>query len=275
MSASNPVILCPKRRDLAMPAITTGTIAVRPLRLCVALTTALVCLVVWSPKSTAAEKEPVDVPAASPRLFEQHEGAAPLDADAYITPQPKVVSRQVNFQPPTSDTPRPFKPLIVESPEAIPAPPTQDPCGEVTEKPLGQLGINIAIPAGELPTDHGAVCLASLNTAAVRSFPTFYYQWDATCLCHRPLYFEEVNLERYGYGCGCCLQPLASAAHFFGTVPALPYCMAAECPHECVYTLGHYRPGSCPPWRRHWPPTDPLAAAAEGGVWTGLIFLIP
>ena len=132
-----------------MPAITTGTTAVRPLRFCVALTTTLVCLVVWSPKSTAAEKVPVSAPAASPRLFEQHGAAAPLDADAYITPQPKVVPRQVNFQPPASGTPRPIKPLIVESPEAIPAPAAQDPCGEVTEKPLGQLGINIAIPAGE------------------------------------------------------------------------------------------------------------------------------
>ena len=77
--------------------------------------------------------------------------------------------------------------------------------------------------------------------------------------CHRPLYFEEINLERYGYGCGWCLQPGASAAHFFGTVPALPYLMTVDCPHECIYTLGHYRPGSCPPWRAtgrpatHWP----------------------
>jgi hypothetical protein len=187
------------------------------------------------------------------------------------------VPRQVNFQLPSAGTPQPINPLIVELPTAMPKPaPPNDPCGLVAEKSLDQLGINITIPQGALPTDHGTVCLASLSAdSAVRGWPTFHYLWDATCLCHRPLYFEEVNLERYGYGCGCCLQPLASAAHFFGTVPALPYCMAAECPHECVYTLGHYRPGSCPPWRRQWPPLDPLAAAAEGGVWTGMVFLIP
>jgi hypothetical protein len=264
-----------------MSAITLGCAAVRLPRFGVTLSATLVCLVVGPARLIAAEKEPAGSAAASPRPFEQHEAATPLapplDADAYITPQPKVVPRQVNFQLPSTGTPQPIKPMIVEPPAAMPTPTTtNDPCAGVTEKPLGQLGINISIPAGELPTDYGAVCMASLNTAAaLRSFPTFYYQWDATCLCYHPLYFEEINLERYGYGCGCCLQPLASAAHFFGTVPALPYCMAAECPHECVYTLGHYRPGSCPPWRRHWPPADPLAAAAEGGVWTGMIFLIP
>jgi hypothetical protein len=263
-----------------MSAITTGSAAVRPARFGVALSIVAVCLATGPVTLPAAEAEPTGTGLAAPPAFKQLEVSAPLtppiDADAYITGQPKVAPRQVNFQQPGSATPQPIKPLIVESPMPISAPAKQDPCGDVIEKPLDQLGINIAIPAGQLPTDHGAVCMASLNSdAAVRSFPTYYYQWDATCFCHRPLYFEEINLERYGYGCGCCLQPLASAAHFFGTVPALPYCMAAECPHECVYTLGHYRPGSCPPWRCHWPPADPLAAAAEGGVWTGMIFLIP
>jgi hypothetical protein len=148
------------------------------------------------------------------------------------------------------------------------------------EKPLNALGIYIGLPSGDLPADHAAACWASVNQtsgplAGARLWPGYVYHWDATSLCYRPLYFEEINLERYGYGCCACLQPAASAAHFFATVPALPYCMAVDCPCECVYTLGHYRPGSCQPWRRHWPPCDPLAAAAEGGVLTGMIFLIP
>jgi hypothetical protein len=244
-------------------------------------------------ESIAAENDAATAQTQAPRPFEQSGNASqlapPLDVDSYITRQPKVLPRQVNFQLPAPGTsqpratqlsaPRAISPLIGEPPAAVPqptAPAAQaDPCAGVAEKPLRELGINISLPAGELPADHGSVCLASLSTPLIRSWPTYNYQWDATCLCHRPLYFEEINLERYGYGCGCCLQPLASAAHFFGTIPALPYCMAAECPHECVYTLGHYRPGSCPPWRCHWPPFDPLAAAAEGGVWTGMIFLIP
>ena len=170
-------------------------------------------------------------------------------------------------------------PLDAAEVQDAPAAPPKDPCTAAEEKRLWELGVNIGLPAGNLPTDHASACWDSLASAdpqsAVRCWPAFVYDWDATCLAHRPLYFEEINLERYGYGCAACLQPAASAAHFFGTVPALPYLAVAECPNECVYTLGHYRPGSCPPWRHHWPPCDPLAAVAQGGVLTGLIFLIP
>jgi hypothetical protein len=153
-------------------------------------------------------------------------------------------------------------------------------CAAAAERPLAELGIGIEPPTGQLPTNRAAACWQSINSNAgpltgARSWACFNYQWDATSVCHRPLYFEEINLERYGYGCGWCLQPGASAAHFFGTVPALPYLMTADCPHGRIYTLGHYRPGSCPPWRHHWPPCDPLAAAAQGGVLTGVLFLIP
>jgi hypothetical protein len=193
----------------------------------------------------------------------------PVDVAAYAPHHSQA--RQVNFQqPPTGDT----------STQAPQAATMEDPCRAMPLPPLGQLGINISVPDGRLPSDFAGACWNRINESAgpiadFRAWKLFMYNWDATALCHRPLYFEEVNLERYGYGCGCCLQPLASAAHFFGTVPALPYCMAAQCPHECIYTLGHYRPGSCPPWRHHWPPCEPVAAAAEAGVLTGMIFLIP
>ena len=219
----------------------------------------------------ASEHDPFEIEAASdPDPFEEFQVSAPLSEEAYYPRQPKVFPLQINFQiPPAADA------------ATDPQPPVEKaPCAAAVEKPLADLGVNIGLPSGQLPADHAAACWDSMNQqrgplAAARFWHGFVYQWDATALCHRPLYFEEVNLERYGYGCCACLQPAASAAHFFATVPALPYCMAAECPQECVYTLGHYRPGSCPPWRCHWPPSDPLAAAAQGGVLTGLIFLIP
>ena len=153
-------------------------------------------------------------------------------------------------------------------------------CGTPNEKPLNQLSIQIPVPQGELPADRASACWQELNAskgplAAGRFWARQCYAWDATCMAHRPLYFEEINLERYGYGCHDCLQPFASAAHFFATVPALPYCMAADCPGECQYTLGHYRPGSCPPWRCHRPPVSARGGISEAGVLTGLIFLIP
>jgi hypothetical protein len=143
-----------------------------------------------------------------------------------------------------------------------------------------ELGINIGPTEGVLPTNYAETCWEPLNLSAgalagERCWGPSHYHWDATCLCHRPLYFEEINLERYGYGCHECLQPAASAAHFFATVPALPYCMAVECPSECVYTLGHYRPGSCPPWRWHWPPLTLPAISTEVAVIGGLILIFP
>ena len=39
--------------------------------------------------------------------------------------------------------------------------------------------------------------------------------WKASALCHKPLFFEEVQLERYGHTAGPLKQPFLSGAHFF------------------------------------------------------------
>jgi len=101
------------------------------------------------------------------------------------------------------------------------------------------------------------------------------FTWKASALCHQPLYFEDVQLERYGHSWGPYLQPLASGANFFLSVPALPYKMGLYPPCECIYTLGYYRPGSCAPYMIDPFPLSIRAALAEGGVWTGMAFLIP
>jgi hypothetical protein len=101
------------------------------------------------------------------------------------------------------------------------------------------------------------------------------YTWKASGLCHKPLYFEEVALERYGHSAGPYLQPVASAAHFFLIVPALPYFMGVYPPNECIYTLGYYRPGSCAPYILDPFPLSVRGGLAEAAVWTGMVFLIP
>ncbi len=74
------------------------------------------------------------------------------------------------------------------------------------------------------------------------------FNWKATGTCHKPLYFEDVQLERYGHSWNPVVQPFMSAAHFFVSVPLLPYKMGLNPPSECVYSLGYYRPGSCAPY---------------------------
>jgi hypothetical protein len=127
----------------------------------------------------------------------------------------------------------------------------------VTEeiRPIGSIGTSIAAPPGELPPNLAQIRFANapfVHAASIegRDWLSYAYFWQAPALCHRPLYFEEPNLERYGHSAGCLLQPLVSSAHFFSAVPALPVKMAFEHPHRRRYTLGHARPGSDACWRR-------------------------
>src|SRR4029450_8609095 len=139
---------------------------------------------------------------------------------------PAILPPQSSPQASTQQLPPPQQPATTNQPGT---PTAKDPCAAARFKPLSELGIGIAQPAAQTPADFAGPCWEQINAgpnAACRYWPVLTYQWDATSLCYRPLYFEEINAERYGYGCGCCLQSPASAAHFFATVPALPYCLA-------------------------------------------------
>lgn len=213
---------------------------------------------------------------------------APVDVAAYASTESKAIAGQAVYQ--ASAAEEATLPAQTDANAGGKTPKvtsnSKQPCAAANFKPLTQLGINIAQPTGQMPNDYATICWQQINagpSAACRCWPMTCYQWDATCLCYRPLYFEEINAERYGYSCGLgrfgcctnCLQSAVSAAHFFGTIPALPYCMSAYPPCECVYTLGYYRAGDCVPWRCNWPPCDPVAAVSAGGIYTGLIFAIP
>ncbi len=127
-------------------------------------------------------------------------------------------------------------------------------------KHIGDLGTNITPPEGELPRD----CPLEDETFRPRCFAPITYAWTASGLCHKPLYFEDVQLERYGHMCGPWLQPFASGFQFFATIPVLPYEMGIELPGECIYTLGYYRPGDCAPYMLDPIPLSVRAAFFEG-----------
>jgi hypothetical protein len=102
---------------------------------------------------------------------------------------------------------------------------------------------------------------------------TFHYQ--ASALCHKPLYFEEVQLERYGHTTGPFRQPIISGCHFVMNVALLPYRMGINPPTECQYALGYYRPGSCAPWMIPPFPLSLRGAATETMAALGIIAIIP
>ena len=92
-----------------------------------------------------------------------------------------------------------------------------------------------------------------------RTWQTTCFTWTAAATCHKPLYFQETQLERYGHSTGPYVQPILSSVHFFVTVPLLPYFMGAYPPEECQYTLGYYRPGNCAPYM-----LDPFPLSVRG-----------
>jgi hypothetical protein len=134
------------------------------------------------------------------------------------------------------------------------------------------LDIGVKGNAGE---DYPFECQVSSGTHQPREWPQITYNWKAAALCHKPLYFEQVQLERYGHSWGPYLQPIMSGVHFFGTLPVLPYKMGIRTPCECVYTLGYYRPGSCAPYMIEPIPFTWRAALFQSGFVTGTAFTIP
>ena len=118
------------------------------------------------------------------------------------------------------------------------------------------------VPGDESSKRFGAFTEGTLAQDVVRTSisygnPSTWYTmvetWEAPSFFHRPLYFEEVNLERYGHYVPRW-QPAISAAHFAANLASLPYQMYVHPPCEPVYTLGHYRPGSCNPHQIHYLP---------------------
>jgi hypothetical protein len=76
------------------------------------------------------------------------------------------------------------------------------------------------------------------------------YCWETPVFSHRPLYFEQPNLERYGSRNPNYVTPLLSAGHFYGSLFLMPWQMVREHPCDCRSTLGNRRPGNCNPLQR-------------------------
>lgn len=87
--------------------------------------------------------------------------------------------------------------------------------------------------------------------------------WRASQLQYNPLYFQDVPLERHGHRCAGCFQPLVSGAKFYSTIAIYPYLRTLRRPQECIYSLGHYRPGTPAPCLKQHIPYDKRAAAVE------------
>ena len=138
-------------------------------------------------------------------------------------------------------------------------------------KPISEVTSDIKAPEGPLPHS----CPLKEDEYRNRDWGCTVFTWKASGACHKPLYFDENSLERYGHSWGPYIQPVISQAHFFVTVPLMPYKMGVEPPRECLYSLGYYRPGSCAPHKLDPLPLSIRAAAVQTAAVLGGVYLLP
>jgi len=91
---------------------------------------------------------------------------------------------------------------------------------------------------------------------------------------YQPLYFEEVNLERYGRSCGV-LQPVVSGVRFFATIPSLPYAMTLQQPNQTYTFRWPYEAGWGAPKVRELQPLQWKPGVVQASAITGLLFVVP
>lgn len=71
-------------------------------------------------------------------------------------------------------------------------------------------------------------------------------------LVHNPLYFHQINPERYGWEWGI-FQPAISTGQFYADIVLLPYKLAVNKPWSCDNNAGYFLPGDCVPYYAYTP----------------------
>ncbi len=153
------------------------------------------------------------------------------------------------------------------------------------QRPIGQVNIDVRPkPKGEsnvVPDDlaQGAlgevpVVLAASSDEMLDDSLFVRRRNRDELFAYQPLYFEEVNLERYGRSCGP-LQPAISGVRFFGTVASMPYAMAVHHPNQAYTFRWPYEAGWGAPKVKELGPLKAKPALVQAGVVTGLFFVVP
>jgi hypothetical protein len=177
-----------------------------------------------------------------------------------------------------------------QSPTMTPGEPTAELPTAQRIKPLREISLDITPPALlsdqqqpiAPPIDYAAEALPQIAAEQpfVRGeFAAAGFDWHPSpaslSFCYQPLYFEEVNPERYGHSFGI-LQPAVSAVAFYGRIPLLPYMAFARPARRCTYHAHWTLPGyKIPRWEPQPIVPSVTGAAAEMAFIYGLVLLIP
>lgn len=182
-----------------------------------------------------------------------------------LLPQPKPPRPAPAGESVLPDTPR----TLAEDEAGIAA-------GQLELPPIQSLSVNIRPSAGDLPENMAATMFDKLPTVIAppgqpATMP-HYTGWPRISgVCYHPLYFEEEDAERYGIVRP--LQPVRSAAHFFGTVPLMPFKLAQQPPRSRVCSDARY-PNANHQWLMQYPILRTIVVDGEAGLYTAS-FLLP
>jgi hypothetical protein len=116
--------------------------------------------------------------------------------------------------------------------------------------------------------------IISLETYQGRKWYPMRLEVAPYYLCHGRLYFQQINLERYGWGFGA-FTPLLSGLGFLYDFVTLPYHMASE-PCRCIeYNTGLCLPGDPVPFLLYPWEISATGFVAEVGTILTLVAVFP
>lgn len=223
----------------------------------------------------------------------------PVDVEGLDQPnqdQPGSITQEINDPTKSRDSDAPVEPpkfkLEEDSPnessieepandrgkpnnnEQYQLPPVASVNAPISLMPLSMVNQND--PGGLLMNDQNV----NLNQQAVFTGMTYanvtgqatrqkFKTWQAHNFYHRPLYFEQQNVERHGNR--RAFNNLASPIHFFATIPRLPYKIGEQSPFQRVYTHRQIRPGDYTQFRIQQPTESRRGNALQALVSYGII----
>jgi hypothetical protein len=203
-------------------------------------------------------------------------------------PPPRPVDRNGVLPPPSE-----VRPVFMQQPmgpEAISQPGEENFGFQIQLEPPGPMRLfRLESEAGlqerirqearqRVPMEHRVVFpdepILSREAYAGRQWPQQDRFAEPNYVCYGRLYFEQLNLERYGWDLGF-VTPFVSAAAFFGDVVTMPY-NAWEDPCRCYEcSAGYCLPGDPIPFLLYPPHQSVTGYLAEAGAAVALFAIFP
>ena len=115
------------------------------------------------------------------------------------------------------------------------------PMTEWNLKPMSSITPGIRSVGGKSPADQSWQLTSRGSMPIANSEKLF--AWAAPDITYKPLYFEDVALERYGQTRGFFKQPFVSGVHYLKSAAFLPYFSLYDPVNACDGPLGYCRPG--------------------------------